>query len=91
MKYPTDFRKWNDDILQYSHPNPEDWRKIMLKAESIRPWFDQGVCLSLPTDLQKNQLYNLIEQAWFYGITSIRFITREERDDIVISDNDDEE
>lgn len=88
MKYPTDFRKWNDDILQYSHPNPEDWRKIMLKAESIRPWFDQGVCLSLPTDLQKNQLYNLIEQAWFYGITSIRFITREEREDIVISDND---
>lgn len=77
MKYPTDHKKWHSDIRQYSHPSPEDWRKIMLKSSQIRSWFDQGVCLTLPTGIQKDQLSNIFEQAWFYGISSVRFTKRD--------------
>lgn len=86
MRYPTDPKKWHSDVLQYSHPSPEDWRKIMFKASAVRQWFDQGLCLTLPVGLDKNQLNNLIEQSWFYGISSIRFVSRNE--DIILEDTE---
>lgn len=90
FKYPENSNKWSPDLLAHSHPSPEDWRKIMMKAASIRQWFDQGVCLTLSKGIQKTQLLNIIEQAWFFGLSSIRFINENQESKEIYFDEDSE-
>lgn len=47
----------------------------MKQGALVRPWLDQGIALTLPTGIEKGQLNTLIEQAWWSGISSVRFET----------------
>lgn len=75
IRFPDKYRKWASDIQILSNPNEEGWRSLMRQGALVRPWLDQGISLTLPTDIDKNQLNALIEQAWWSGISSIRFET----------------
>lgn len=75
IRFPDKHKKWSKDIQILSNPNEEAWRSLMKQGALVRPWLDQGIALTLPTGIEKGQLNNLIEQAWWSGISSIRFET----------------
>lgn len=73
LRFPNNPNRWDKEILKISRPDEITWRSILRQAALIRPWIDQGVTLTLPSGIDKNRLYNLIEQAWWSGVSSIRF------------------
>lgn len=75
IRFPNKHKKWAKDIQILSNPNEEAWRSLMKQGALVRPWLDQGIALTLPTGIEKGQLNTLIEQAWWSGISSVRFET----------------
>lgn len=65
--------KWPKLLMDISNPTPEGWRKLLLRSEIIRPWMDQGLCLTLPDGLPLDSLNMIYQQAALNGVTSIRF------------------
>lgn len=84
LRFPNNPNRWDKDILRISRPDETTWRSILRQASLVRPWIDQGVTLTLPSGIDRNRLYNLVEQAWWSGVSSIRF---EKIQDSISEDN----
>ena len=69
---PFKSSSWPDIIKNKFTSNPTVWLKLMKQAAMIRPWVDNGICLTIPSGMKSNEVKTLFEQSWFFGISSIR-------------------
>jgi hypothetical protein len=72
FKNPENYKNWKPDILRLSHPDPEEIRRILKMSGAMRPFLDHGICFTIPQGLNNNEIINLLEQSWFYGVSTIR-------------------
>jgi hypothetical protein len=73
FRYPDQPRRWPDRIVRMCVPDAEEWERRLAHAALLRPWIDQGICLTLPTRLKNDKLSVLIRRAWWSGVSNIRF------------------
>lgn len=73
MQNPRNPKRWPDAIRKLVQPDRHQWERRLQHAALIRPWIDQGVSVTLPTDLPEDLLHFLISRAWWLGLNSIRF------------------
>ena len=64
---------WPARIRQLCAPDMPEWRVRLHHASLVRPWVDQGVSLTLPAGLVASQLSILLQQAWWLGLSNVRF------------------
>lgn len=77
LQFPQQPQKWPSWARDWSYPTAEGWQRRLHHASLIRPWVDQGVSLTLPTGLKPELLKTLIKQAWWLGLSNIRFEEQE--------------
>lgn len=73
LRYPEKPKKWPESIVKLSFPTSEGWNHRLTLAAHIRTWIDQGVSLTLPAGLSSDRLSVLIQQAWWLGLSNVRF------------------
>jgi hypothetical protein len=73
FRYPDQPRRWPERVVRMCVPDSEEWERRMAHAALLRPWIDQGICLTLPTRLKNDKLSVLIRRAWWSGVSNIRF------------------
>lgn len=73
IKYPENTKKWPPSVVSLSYPTSEGWGNRLNLAAHIRTWIDQGVSLTLPAGLSVETLSVLIQQAWWLGLSNVRF------------------
>lgn len=71
--YPETPSKWPSYIRKMAMPDAEEWKRRLKHASVVRIWVDQGVSLTLPTGVNPGQLSLLLQQAWWHGISNVRF------------------
>lgn len=65
--------QWPEDIKKLCIPDMVEWKKRLKYASIVRPWIEQGVSVTLPAGMQISQLSMLLQQAWWMGVSNIRF------------------
>lgn len=73
FKFPEQPSKWPSDVRKMCTPDVSEWKIRLKHASLVRPWIDQGVSLTLPAGMSTNQLSLLLQQAWWMGLSNIRF------------------
>lgn len=63
----------SNNTVALTEQNSQQWEKLLRRAAILRPWVDQGVCLTFPENLDENELERLIMRAWWMGVSSVRF------------------
>ena len=73
FEYPEQPNKWPERVRRLCTPDMSEWKIRLKHASLVRPWIDQGVSLTLPAGLPVSQLSILMQQAWWMGLSNIRF------------------
>lgn len=73
FRYPEQPSKWPVHVRQMCAPDMAEWKIRLRHASLVRPWIDQGVSLTLPAGMPINQLSLLLQQAWWMGLSNVRF------------------
>lgn len=85
FSYPNHPSKWPEHIRKLSTPDMAEWKIRLKHASLVRIWIEQGVSLTLPSGIPMNQLSILLQQAWWLGISNIRFEDLFKKPDILSS------
>lgn len=73
FQFPEQPSKWPAHIRQLCAPDMTEWKTRLKHASLVRSWVDQGVSLTLPAGLPVAQLSLLLQQAWWMGLSNVRF------------------
>lgn len=73
FRHPEQPSKWPLHVRQMCAPDMAEWKIRLRHASLVRPWIDQGVSLTLPAGMPINQLSLLLQQAWWMGLSNVRF------------------
>lgn len=80
--HPENPSKWPTYVRKMAVPDMEEWKVRLKHASLVRPWVEQGVSLTLPSGMPVGQLSILLQQAWWMGMSSVRFEDTFRRPDI---------
>lgn len=81
LSFPNKPTRWPKAVLSIVHPEQEQWRIRLHQVASLRPHVDQGVCLSLPNDMDRQMCAYLIYSSWWLGLSNVLFVAKPEADD----------
>ncbi len=68
-----DSKEKSSSVVALTEQSAQQWERLLRRASILRPWIDQGVCLTFPENIEENELERLIMRAWWMGVSSIRF------------------
>lgn len=64
---------WPLALRELVSPDAAGWEVRLRHAALVRPWIDQGVSLTLPTNIPEGALAVIIQRAWWFGLSNLRF------------------
>jgi hypothetical protein len=70
-KYPQS--QWPQTLRVLVDPDATGWEERLRHASLVRPWIDQGVSLTLPSNIPEGALAVIIQRAWWFGLSNLRF------------------
>lgn len=88
FKHPENPGKWPAHVRQMCAPDMAEWKIRLKHASLVRPWIDQSVSLTLPAGIPVNQLSLLLQQAWWMGLSNVRFEDPFKKPDLGASDGE---
>jgi len=73
MAHSEKMENWPIEINDLVNPDREKWRTRLQQISIVRLHAEQGVSISLPSDMDRTFCMQLVHSAWWLGLSNIMF------------------